>query len=86
MVLHFNVPFLPISTIEAEAIRLLDAYAQAQWRALEPPIPIDEILAEHLGLPMDIRDLDRELGVPEDTLAATSFSERRVYVDENSRP
>jgi hypothetical protein len=79
------VPYLDEATIERRAMQLLAGYQRRFETALAPPIPVDEIVELHLGLRLEITDLQDELRIP-GTLGATWVAERRVAIDASLDP
>jgi hypothetical protein len=60
-----NVKFLSEQEMEQEAQTLLDAYCHKQGRPFQIPVPVDDILETHLGLSLDLDDLQKMLGIPD---------------------
>lgn len=75
-----QVKYLPEKTIEAEVQTLL-----AECGVTEPPIPVDDILENHLGFSLDLDDLCRRLGVG-DALGAAYLDTRQVFIDQSLDP
>ena len=80
-----EVKFLLESSIEAEAIRLIAAYNEAQ--GIEPtlPVPVEEILESHLNLSLDFDNLQQVWGC-EDALGGLSVEAKQVFVDQSLDP
>ena len=76
-----KVMFLRPRQIEAAANELLHKFGAWREAAVEPPIPIDEIIELYLELDFALADLSKLLGVP-DVLGATWFDEKQIRVDE----
>lgn len=75
-----GVPFLREKVIEAEAVLLLEEYAQARTWQVAAPIPVEDIIELHLQLAFGIEDLQSLLKVP-DVLGAIWFKEEEIRVD-----
>ena len=73
------VPYLTYDEMEAVAQNLLFEYEQEQGQ-LTLPIPIEDIIENHLRLSLEIENLRDELGYP-DILGGIYFSERRIVID-----
>ncbi len=59
-----NVHFLPKESIEQDAMALLGEYQQARGVTIAAPIPIEEIVEEHLELRLEFDDLHARHNVP----------------------
>src|SRR5206468_12417123 len=85
------VPYLSDEAIERDAMALLAEYAHARGRAIEPPIPIEDIVEKHLKLGIEFDDTHRRFGVPRsglgpDILGAIFFDQGRIVIDESLDP
>lgn len=70
---------------EDEATLLLAEYASEHGAVATPPIPIDDIIEEHLKIAIEIRDLRAEY--PEgNVLGAIYFKEKLIIVDQSLVP
>ena len=78
--LRDGVPFLQEKEIEADAMLLLEEYAQARSWQMSAPVPVEDIIELHLQLAFAIEDLQSLLRVP-DVLGAIWFSEKEIRVD-----
>ena len=86
-----RVPYLREEQIERETVRLLAEYSTARGIALEPPVPIDDIVETYLRLGVEFDDLHQRFGVPRpaddpEILGAIFFGERRIAIDESLDP
>jgi len=81
-----NAPtFLRNSEIEEEAALLLAQFGEQHVYITSPPIPVDEIVEEHLKLVIEYRDLRAEF--PEgDVLGAIWFQNRVIAIDQSLVP
>ena len=77
--------WVPKEDIEARAIALLEEYASAHGPVTEPPVPVEQILEEHLGYTMGFGDLTAELGT-DGVVAGMNFEEREVIIDVSLDP
>ena len=73
------VPYLTYNNMETVAQNLLLDYEQ-EWGQLTPPIPIENIIENHLKLSLEIENLRDKLGCS-DILGGIYFSERRIVID-----
>ena len=85
------IPYLSEEAIERDAAALLGEFARARGVTIEPPIPIEDIVEKHLKLGIEFDDTHKLFGVPRpgsdpDILGAIFFDDRRIVIDENSRP
>lgn len=80
-----KVKFLKHDEIENAALCLLAAYGRKYGVVIEPPVPVEEILAAHLGLTLDFDNLPERIGVP-DVLGATWIADKLVIVDQTLDP
>jgi Zn-dependent peptidase ImmA (M78 family) len=86
------VPYLSEDVIERDAASFLADFAQAHGVAVEPPIPIDDIVEKYLKLRFEFDDLARLFGIPRDPergadiLGAIFFDEHRIVIDESLDP
>ncbi len=86
-----SVPWLSRAVVEAEAEGLLQAF-QARGEPIDaPPVPVEEILEQHLGLALELDSLAERLGVvgeidEEDLSGATWLAERVVVISSRLDP
>ncbi len=86
------VPYLPKEHIERDAAALLAEYEQRRGVAIQPPIPIDDIVEKHLKLRIEFDDIHRRYDVPRgpegdaDILGAMFFDEGKIVIDESLDP
>lgn len=80
-----TVKFLPKAKIEQRAHQLLADYGKQFGEVLTPPIPVEEILENHLRLTFEIDNLAERLGHP-DVLGALWAADRIVAIDESLEP
>ena len=77
--------FMQPQEFEDEAALLLAEYGQERGIVTAPPIPIDDIIEEHLKIAVELRDLRTEF--PEgDVLGAIYFSQKLIVVDQSLVP
>lgn len=70
---------------EEEASLLLADYGRQRGQVTSPPVPIDEIVEEHLKLAVEYRDLRAEF--PEgDVLGAIWFNDKLIAIDQSLVP
>ena len=74
-----DVPYLTYNDMEAVAQKLLFEYKQKRGQ-LTLPIPIEDIIENHLKLSLEIENLRDELGCS-DILGGIYFSEPRIVID-----
>ena len=74
-----TVPYLKCNYMEAVAQKLLFEYEQERGQ-LTPPIPIEDIIENHLKLSLEIDNLKDELELS-DVLGGIYFPERRIVID-----
>src|SRR4051794_35002644 len=79
-----KVPYLPSAEIEASATTLLARYSRAEAVQVRPPVDLDALLV-HLGLRLDLDDLEAMLGIP-DALGALWVNKRHIYIDQTLDP
>jgi len=79
-----RVKFLHQKQVEREARLLLDEWA-ARGNEVAVPIPLDELVEIHLGLPFEIEDLRARFGGA-DVLGAIWFSDGTIRVDASLDP
>jgi Zn-dependent peptidase ImmA (M78 family) len=89
MVLKVN--YLLPYVIERDVTALLAEYGHACGINVRPPIPVEEILENHLKLTLDFDDLHEKLGVPmmgEEPviLSALWVDTREVFIDQSLDP
>jgi hypothetical protein len=87
------VSYVPDEVIEKDTEVLLVDYARARGVAIEPPIPIDDIIEKHLKLGIEFDDTHRLFNVPRsgigfdpDILGAIFFDQKRIVIDESLDP
>jgi IrrE N-terminal-like domain len=87
------VSYVPDEVIEKDTDVLLADYARAHGVAIEPPIPIDDIIEKHLKLGIEFDDTHRLFNVPRsgigfdpDILGAIFFDQKRIVIDESLDP
>ena len=83
--MSLKVPYLTEAAIEASATALLAAYARKQGIEIRPPVPVEEILEDHLGLHLGFDDLCSRLGKP-DVLGALWIEDGEVLIDQTLDP
>lgn len=77
--------FLQDEEFEEAAALMLAEYGRQCGQVTAPPVPIDDIVEEHLKLAIEIRDLQSEY--PEgDVLGAIYFNEKKIVVDQSLVP
>lgn len=77
--------FLRDSEFEDAAALMLDEYGRQCGQVTAPPVPIDDIIEEHLKLAIEIRNLRAEY--PEgDVLGAIYFSDKTIVIDQSLVP
>jgi hypothetical protein len=82
--MSLKVVYRPDAEIEASANTLLARYSRAEAIQVRPPIDLDDLLV-HLGLRLDLDDLEAMLGIL-DVLGALWINERRIYIDQTLDP
>src|SRR3954451_24472629 len=80
-----KVPYLADAGIEASANALLADYARRKKIDVRPPVPVEDILEDHLGLHLGFDDLRTRLGVP-DVLGSLWIERAEVIVDQTLDP
>ncbi len=89
------VPYLAEEAIERDAEALLSEFAHARGLAIEPPVPIEDIVEKHLKLGIEFDDTHRLFGVPRsglnrgqgpDILGAIFFDNQSIVIDESLDP
>jgi Zn-dependent peptidase ImmA (M78 family) len=87
------VAYVPDEAIEKDAQVLLADYARARGVAIEPPIPIDDIIEKYLKIGIEFDDTHRLFDMPRsrigsgpDILGAIFFDQRRIVIDESLDP
>ncbi len=58
------IPYLPDEAIERDAEALLSEFAHVSGLAVEPPVPIEDIVEKHLKLGIEFNDTHRLFGLP----------------------
>jgi hypothetical protein len=83
--MQLRPPYLSGTDIEASANALLAEFAR--WKGVEVklPIPVEDILEDHLGLHLGFDDLCARLGAP-DILGALWIENAEVIVDQTLDP
>jgi Zn-dependent peptidase ImmA (M78 family) len=79
-----KVPWLEKQEITGKAQALLAEYACAVGHAVEPPIPVEAIIKNHLGLKLGFVDFENSLGL-KGVLGATYVKARLICLNENLR-
>jgi Zn-dependent peptidase ImmA (M78 family) len=80
-----KVPYLPAVEIEASANLLLAEYVRQGTGEVQLPIPVEDILEDHLGLHLGFDDLRARLGIA-DVLGALWIESAEVVVDQTLDP
>lgn len=80
-----KVKFLPTNEIEWAADKLLAEFGASFGIVAAPPVPIEEILENHLNLTLELDDLPKRLGF-RDVLGALWVPDRLVAIDESLDP
>lgn len=80
----YRVKFLHEKQIEREAKLLLDEWA-AKGHEITVPIPLDELVEIHLGLPFEIEDLRSRFG-GHDVMGAIWFNDGMIRIDASLDP
>ena len=83
--MSLKVPYLADAAIEASANALLADYARRTRIDVRPPVPVEDILEDHLGLHLGFDDLRARLGVP-DVLGALWIDDAEVTIDQTLDP
>lgn len=77
--------FMRDQEFEDEAALLLAEYGREHGAVTAPPIPVDDIVEEHLKIAVELRDLKAEF--PEgDVLGAMYFNEKKIVIDQGLVP
>lgn len=80
-----NPKFMENQEFEDAAALMLAEYSKQHGHVSTPPVPIDDIIEEHLKLAIEIRDLRMEY--PEgDVLGAIYFNDKKIVVDQSLVP
>ncbi|MCC5786915.1 MAG: ImmA/IrrE family metallo-endopeptidase [Phycisphaerales bacterium] len=79
-----RVKYMPPVHIEREANLLLDEWA-AKGNEITVPIPLDELVEIHLGLPFEIEDLRSRFG-GNDVIGAIWFNDGTICIDASLDP
>ena len=85
------VPYLADEAIERDSVSLIKEYEHARGVTTEPPIPIDDILENHLKLRIEFDDLHARHNVPRpengqtDILGAI-YGDGSIFIDESLDP
>ena len=77
-----KVPWIPKKAIEEKTADMLYAFEEMSGRPVRPPIPVEDIIEQFLGLNLVFDNLAEKLGM-EDVLGATYVKERLICVHEN---
>ena len=80
-----NVSYLTTEQIERKALSLVHDYFDSIHEPIQTPIPVEDILENHLKLTLDFDNLNSMLGLP-DVLGATWVENGAVYIDESLDP
>jgi Zn-dependent peptidase ImmA (M78 family) len=83
--MQLKAPYLADADIEASANALLADCGRRNRTDVRPPVPVEEILEDHLGLHLGFDDLRAKLGVP-DVLGALCVEGAEVTVDQTLDP
>jgi hypothetical protein len=78
-------PYLKKEAIEGEAALVLAEYGRTHGEITAPPIPVDEIVEQHLKLTLEIMDFQQIFGFG-DVHGAIWFKSQRVGVDQSLDP
>lgn len=87
-----RVPYLREETIEKDAETLLADFERCRAATVVPPVPVEEIVEQHLGLTLDFDDLHRLFELPRaepgqaEILGAIDLEEGRVIIDQSLDP
>jgi Zn-dependent peptidase ImmA (M78 family) len=76
-----KVRFLRTDEIENAVAELLRNFCHKRNVALSAPVPVEDILEKHLQVKLEIKDLEKMLGIP-DVLGAAWFAQGIVRIDE----
>ncbi len=76
-----EVQWLSKGEIRKEADLLLSSWSQASGAPIRPPIPVEQIAEQYLGIRVEFDDLEALLGMP-DVLGATWVEEKRMIINE----
>lgn len=80
-----SMRFIQPQEFEDEAALMLAEYGREHGVVTAPPIPIDDIIEEHLKIAIELRDLRAEY--PEgDVLGAIYFNKKLIVVDQSLVP
>ncbi len=85
------VPYLADEAIERDSVSLIKEFEHARGVAIEPPIPIEDILEKHLKLRIEFDDLHARHNVPRpengqtDILGAI-YGDGSIFIDESLDP
>jgi len=82
---QMNMKSLTSAAIQTEAESLLEQYGRHHPPVGSPPIPVEDILENFLGLSLDFDDLQARLG-SDDVAAALYVEDRSVFIDESLDP
>lgn len=80
-----TVPYLPAIQIECEAESLLSPYAKRFSAITEPPVPVQAIASQLLGLQIESIDLKRAFPDSE-VHGAIWFRQRKIAIDQSLDP
>ncbi len=75
-----KVPWLKKEEISEKASDLIADYQMVCDAPVKPPIPVENIIEQHLNLRLSFEDLDRIMGL-EDVLGATYVEAKRVCIN-----
>ena len=85
------LPYIEKELLEKRSFGLLNYYYAARHIAFTPPIPIEDIIENHLKIGIEFDDMHTRLDVPRsgvepDILGAIIFNDRRILIDESLDP
>jgi hypothetical protein len=76
-----RVPWLARNSIAGQASDLLAGYEDFLGCPIMPPIPVETIIEQYLGLNLSFENLDQKLGL-EDVLGATYVKSKKVCINQ----
>jgi len=85
------VPYIADEAIERDSVSLIKEFERVRGVAIEPPIPIEDILEKHLKLRIEFDDLHARHNVPRpehgqtDILGAI-YGDGSIFIDESLDP
>jgi len=85
------IPYLAEEAIERDAAALLAEYEHARGIALEPAIPVEDIVEKHLKLRIEFDDLHTLYNVPrppngEPDILGAIYGDGSIFIDESLDP